>query len=94
MRRLSQVGIGHIVALLVVAILAVVGFTGYKVYSSQDSDRESNSARPSTNASSTDLPKPQSQELKAVDSTLNQADKELEATLDASDLDQDIEALL
>ncbi|MFZ2513654.1 MAG: hypothetical protein WAW63_04325 [Candidatus Saccharimonadales bacterium] len=82
---LSERGAGHIVAVLLVVVLAVVGFAGYTVMKSQDNKAKTVSTQEKVEA----VP-----ELKQADTTLSDTNTELDASLDTSALDQDIDAML
>lgn len=82
---LSERGAGHIVAVLLVVVLAVVGFAGYTVMKSQDNKAKTVSTQQKVEA----VP-----ELKQADTTLSDTNTELDASLDTSALDQDIDAML
>ena len=82
---LSERGAGHIVAVLLVVVLAVVGFGGYAVMKSQDNKAKTVSTQQKVEA----VP-----ELKQADTTLSDTNTELDASLDTSALDQDIDAML
>lgn len=92
MKKISQIGVGHVVILLVVAIVAVIGFTGYKVVTSQPTAKQSVATEKS--AAQAVIVPPKSPELKAADATLTQTDQDLQSSLDTTALDQDIDALL
>lgn len=82
---LSERGAGHIVAVLLVVVLAVVGFAGYTVMKSQDNKAKTVSNQQKVEA----VP-----ELKQADTTLSDTNTALDASLDTSALDQDIDAML
>lgn len=85
-RVISERGAGHIVAILLVVVVGVVGFAGYKVMQSQDKKQ---SVTSSTQQKVDAVP-----DLKQADTTLNETDKELQTSLDTSALDEDIDAML
>jgi uncharacterized protein HemX len=86
-RFTSERGAGHLVAVLLVLVVAVVGFAGYSVLKSQD--KKTTSTAVSTQKKVDAVPV-----LKEADATLTQTDSELESSLDTSALDQDIDAML
>lgn len=94
MKRLQELGVSHIVAVLAVAIVAVVGFTGYKVYTLQNQPKQSATVTKLDSPATASSAQPAPVELKAADTTLTQADNELQSSLDTAALDQDIDALL
>lgn len=85
-RTISERGAGHIVAILIVVVVGVVGFTGYKVMQSQDKKQPETSL---TQQKVDAVP-----DLKQADTSLNDTDKELQTSLDTSALDEDIDAML
>lgn len=82
----SERGAGHIVAVLLVVVVAVVGFVGYTVTKSQTKQKEPVSTTQQTVDAVPDL--------KQADTTLDDTDKELQTSLDTSALDEDIDAML
>ncbi len=82
---LSERGAGHIVAVLMVVVIAVVGFAGYTVMKSQDNKQQTATTQQKVEA----VP-----ELKQADTTLSDTSTELDSSLDTSALDQDIDAML
>lgn len=93
MKRHSEAGFGHIVVLAVlVLVLAVVGFAGYKVMQSQKDNKDTTAAAVQTSAKNqaTIDATPQ---LKTVDSTLSEVATQIDGGLNASTLDGDIQVL-
>ena len=87
--RANQDGVGHIIAFLVVAVIAVVGFAGYRVVAGNQSK--------DTTATTAVVTKTPSAIKNAAD--VEQATASLNATkidsgVDASQLDQDLNNLL
>ena len=85
MKSHSERGAGHIVAVLLVVVIAVVGFAGYTVMKSQDNNKTATTTQQKVDA----VP-----DLKQADASLNDTDKELQTSLDTSALDEDIDAML
>lgn len=85
MRLRNERGAGHIVAVLLVLVLAVVGFAGYTVMKSQAKN---------ANTSSTQAKIDAAPELKNADATLTQTNNDLDSGLDTTALDADINAML
>ncbi|QQS19711.1 hypothetical protein IPL85_05605 [Candidatus Saccharibacteria bacterium] len=81
----SQSGAGHLVAVLLIVVIAVVGFAGYTVMKSQDKKQTVTTSQQKVDA----VP-----DLQQADTTLNDTDKELQTNLDTSALDEDIDAML
>lgn len=93
-KQFPQAGFGHIVLLMLVLVVAVIGFAGYKVASTGTAKTAS---APSTSATavstipaSIDTAADLAQTGKALDSSATQA----ESSLDDSGLDADIDAVL
>lgn len=86
MKTLQQKGAGHIVAILAVVVLAVVGLSGYVVMNAQDKDATTNTATEQVTADQA--------ELAETSKELDQANAELDESLDTSELDKDIDAML
>lgn len=86
----NQDGAGHVAAVLVVVLVAVVGFAGFRVYSNGKTTNKSatQTAVPAaaTRVTKTDVTKAG----ESLDDELTQADVQL----DASQLDADLDALL
>lgn len=83
MKSLQQRGAGHIVAILAVVVLAVVGVSGYVVMKAQD---KTNNETTTTKVIETDLTESSKE--------LDQANNELDESLDTTELDKDIDAML
>ena len=87
MRRLNQSGMGHVALLLVVVVVAVVAFAGYRVWSAQQ-----DSATPTETATTTSI---QSKaDLVETSSVLDDTSSDLNQAFDTSALDEDIDSLL
>ncbi len=90
MRKLSQSGFGHVALVLLVLVLAVVGFAGYTVWKAGQKTDTSNTGQqaslPATIKTEADL----TQTSKFLDETA----KELDSSLDPSGLDSSINQLL
>lgn len=86
MNTLRQKGAGHIVALLAVVVIAVVGIAGFVVMNAQDSTPAETTA--------TQEVSPEQAELAETSKELDQANSELDESLDTTELDKDIDAML
>lgn len=84
--RNSQTGIGHVLVVLVILFVAVAGFAGYTVWQAgQKADTASQSDVPSTAIKTkADL----QNASKLLDTTATQLDKDLDASVLDSDIDQ------
>jgi uncharacterized protein HemX len=92
--RKSQAGIGHVVAVLLVVVVAGVAFAGYTVYKAGQKTDDNQAA---TTASSSDtLPTTikTKADLTATSNYLDNTATELNSNLDPSSLDSDIDQLL
>jgi flagellar basal body-associated protein FliL len=87
--RLNQSGVGHLVMLLAVVVIAAVGIVGYRVMSSSDSDSD-------TATTSQSAVKDSSQMKTKAD--VQQASTELDNTslndVDPAQLDSDLNSIL
>lgn len=94
MNRLQSISTNRMVAALVVAIMIVAGLTGYLAYNAREKPLKAvvsqKAATTETRATTPATPA----ELKTADNTLVQTNQDLEASLDTSALDEDINALL
>lgn len=81
----SQRGASHAVAVLLIVVVAVVGFAGYRVMQSQNKKPAVTATQQKVDA----VP-----DLKQTDTTLGDTDKALQTSLDSSALDTDIDAML
>lgn len=86
MTVLHQKGAGHIVAILAVVVIAVVGLAGYVVMGAQDNATSTNTATEKVTADQV--------ELAETSKELDQANNELDESLDTTELDKDIDAML
>lgn len=90
MKRLNQSGSHVLAALLVVAALAVAGFTGYKVMQARDTDDTMQTVSveqvPDTINNAEDL--------QQAGTVLDDASAELDSGLDDSQLDADLNSML
>ncbi len=87
MRKLSQSGFGHVALVLIVVVLAVVGFAGYTVWKAgQKTDTTQQASLPATIKTEADLTQ--------TSKFLDESAKELDSSLDPSGLDGSINQLL
>ena len=84
--RLSQAGVGHLVALLVVVVLAVVGFAGYTVWKAGQDQKATDTSQAETSAIKTKADLQNASKL--LDTTATQLDNDLDASVLDSDIDQ------
>jgi hypothetical protein len=91
--RKSQTGIGHVVAVLLIVVIAGVAFAGYTVYKAGQKTDDNQTA---TTASSDALPTTikTKADLTATSNYLDNTATELNSSLDPSSLDSDIDQLL
>lgn len=88
MRKLPQSGFGHVALVLIVVVLAVVGFAGYTVWQAGQNtgDTSQQATVPETITTKADLTQ--------TSKYLDQAGTELDSSLDPSGLDGSINQLL
>lgn len=89
--KTNQSGFGHIALLVVVLVVAVVGFAGYRVWSNQktaDTGAETNTAVTLPNTIETKA------DLTSTGQFLDDLGAQLNADLDVSSLDADIDSML
>ncbi len=91
--RTSQTGVGHLVALLAVVVLAVTGFAGYSVWKAgQDKPVAEQSTQADTAADDTAIKT--KADLQSANTLLDNTATQLDKDLDTSVLDSDIDQLL
>lgn len=88
----TEQGFAHVLGLaVVVVVLAIIGFAGYKVMQSQKSNDNTPAATTTTSAVQTKINAQPT--LKTVDQTLNDATTALNSGFSTTTLDSDIQAL-
>lgn len=89
-RRLNQVGAGHILAALVVVLVVVVGFTGYRVM--QANDKKAPAAVTATNRAQTPDAITSTADVEQASKSLDS--DQIDVNLDDAQLDADLNSLL
>jgi hypothetical protein len=84
----SQTGVGHLIAVLLVVVVAVAGFAGYTVWKAGQDQKVANTSQAETAAIKTTA------DLETASKLLDTTATQLNNDLDASVLDSDIEQLL
>lgn len=86
-----EAGVGHLLMLLAVVVIAAVAVVGYRVINSQN-DTLGNTGTTAPRADSAPADIKNSSDLKAAESALNQSN--VDKDLDPAQLDSDINSLL
>lgn len=90
MRKLNQTGFGHVILLVALVALAVVGFAGYRVWTSQNTATAPDSSQAATLPATIETKADLAQTGKMLDETSAQ----LDTNLDDGGLDADINSML
>jgi len=84
----SQAGVGHLVAVFLVVVVAVTGFAGYTVWKADQDKTDTTASQTAPTAIKTQA------DLKAASTLLDDTATQLDNDLDTSVLDSDIDQLL
>ncbi|OHB04827.1 MAG: hypothetical protein A3B14_03675 [Candidatus Zambryskibacteria bacterium RIFCSPLOWO2_01_FULL_45_21] len=88
--KFSQSGAGHLTAILAIVVIAIVGFTGYRV---MNYDKPSDNYYDTSSPTQTNIPNITSKkDLNTASTTLNTV--KLDADLNPADFDADVNDLL
>ena len=89
--RLNQKGFEPIAVIVIVLVIAVLGFAGYKV---MNMNKSAESAQPATSQTAEPEAIKSEADLTNTSKALDESGSELDASLDDSALDADVNALL
>ncbi|MFZ1484272.1 MAG: hypothetical protein WAS36_04650 [Candidatus Saccharimonadales bacterium] len=88
MNKLQQKGIGHLVLLVTVIVVLIVGLAGYIVMNAQDNKAANETSEQATPQQAEQV------ELTQSSDELNSVNDDLDQSLDTTELDKDIDAML